>query len=103
MDKRDMDPELAVGTSLTLPSATLMVVSVAMFLAAGPVTGLTKDAASSLTDTTAYVSAVLGGGEDGDGSGAVGVVLPDDGGGSGMLRPGPEHGTGDSTEGDDAR
>ncbi|HCT13827.1 monovalent cation/H+ antiporter subunit D family protein [Corynebacterium nuruki] len=106
MDKRDMDPELAVGTSLTLPSATLMVVSVAMFLAAGPVTGLTKDAASSLTDTTAYVGAVLGG-DDGDGSSAVGVVLPDDGGGSGMLRPGPEHGTGhgpgDSTEGDDAR
>lgn len=71
MDPRDMDPTLAVSTSMTLPSAALMVLSVAMFLAAGPVTGWTGDAAEGLLDSTAYVRAVLG-----DPDQAVGVVLP---------------------------
>ncbi|AGP31750.1 monovalent cation/H+ antiporter subunit D family protein [Corynebacterium terpenotabidum] len=71
MDPQDMDPTLAVSGSMTWPSATLMVLSVVMFLAAGPVTGWTRDAAAGLTDTTAYVEAVLG-----DPDEAVGVVLP---------------------------
>lgn len=73
MDPQDMDPTLAVSSSMTLPSATLMVLSLAMFFAAGPITGWTKDAAAGLTDSTAYVEAVLGDPEE-----AVGVVLPTD-------------------------
>lgn len=71
MDPQDMDPTLAVGGAMTLPSAALTVLSLVMFLAAGPVTGWTRDAAAGLTDTTGYVRAVLG-----DPDGAVGVVLP---------------------------
>lgn len=73
MDPQDMDPTLAVSGSMTLPSAALMVLSLVMFLGAGPVSGWTRDAASGLTDTTAYVEAVLG-----DPDEAVGVVLPTD-------------------------
>ena len=73
MDPQDMDPSLAVSGSMTLPSAALMVLSLVMFLGAGPVSGWTRDAASGLTDTTAYVEAVLG-----DPDEAVGVVLPTD-------------------------
>lgn len=73
MDPQDMDPTLAVSGSMTLPSATLMVLSLVMFLAVGPVSGWTRDAAAGLTDTTGYVRAVLG-----DPDEAVGVVLPTD-------------------------
>ncbi|WP_297007944.1 monovalent cation/H+ antiporter subunit D family protein [uncultured Corynebacterium sp.] len=73
MDPQDMDPSLAVSGSMTLPAAALMVLSVVMFLAAGPVSGWTRDAAAGLTDTTGYVGAVLG-----DPDEAVGVVLPTD-------------------------
>ncbi|MCJ7858907.1 monovalent cation/H+ antiporter subunit D family protein [Corynebacterium kalidii] len=71
MDKQDMDPSLAVSVRLTLPSATMMVVSVGMFLFVGVVTQVTGDAAASLTDTTDYVHSVIG-----DPDEAVGVVLP---------------------------
>lgn len=73
MDPQDMDPTLAVSGSMTLPPAALMALSVVIFLAAGPVTGWTRDAAAGLTDTTAYIEAVLG-----DPDEAVGVVLPTD-------------------------
>ncbi|MGO1948961.1 MAG: monovalent cation/H+ antiporter subunit D family protein [Mycobacteriaceae bacterium] len=73
MDKQDMDPSLAVSVPLTLPSATMMVLSLGMFLFIGPMTQVTGDAAASLTDTTAYVHAVLG-----DPYESVGVVLPSD-------------------------
>ncbi|AWT25269.1 Na(+)/H(+) antiporter subunit D [Corynebacterium provencense] len=71
MDPQDMDPSLAVSGRMTLPSAALMAVSVVMFVAVGPVTGWTRDAAAGLIDTTGYVRAVLGDPEE-----AVGVVLP---------------------------
>ncbi|MEY8566320.1 monovalent cation/H+ antiporter subunit D family protein [Corynebacterium sp.] len=71
MDKQDMDPSLAVSVRLTLPSATMMVLSVGMFLFIGVITQVTGDAAASLTDTTDYVHAIIG-----DPDEAVGVVLP---------------------------
>ncbi|MDN6323834.1 MAG: monovalent cation/H+ antiporter subunit D family protein [Corynebacterium sp.] len=71
MDKQDMDPSLAVSVRLTLPSAAMMVISIAMFLGIGAITQVTGDAAASLTDTTDYVHAILG-----DPDEAVGVVLP---------------------------
>lgn len=71
MDKQDMDPSLAVSVRLTLPSATMMVISVGMFLFVGVLTQVTGDAAASLTDTTDYVHSVIG-----DPDEAVGVVLP---------------------------
>jgi multicomponent Na+:H+ antiporter subunit D len=71
MDKQDMDPSLAVSPRLTLPSAFMMVISLGMFVFIGPVSGITEDAAESLTDTTDYVHAVLGDPDEG-----IGVVLP---------------------------
>lgn len=71
MDRQDMDPSLAVSVRLTLPSATMMVISVGMFLFIGVLTQVTGDAAASLTDTTDYVHSVIG-----DPDEAVGVVLP---------------------------
>lgn len=71
MNANEMDPGLRVPARYVAPSAALMVVSVAMFAFAGPIFNATGKAADSLTDTTAYVEAVMG-----DPDTAVGAVLP---------------------------
>lgn len=71
MDKQDMDPSLAVSARLTLPSASMMLISVGMFILISPIAQITGDAAASLVDTTDYVHSILG-----DPDEAVGVVLP---------------------------
>lgn len=71
MDKQDMDPSLAVSARLTLPSATMMLVSFGMFILIGPIAQITGDAAESLVDTTNYVHSILG-----DPDEAIGVVFP---------------------------
>lgn len=71
MNANEMDPNLRVPQRYVWPSATLMIISVAMFFGAGPVFNFTGKAAHNLTDTTAYVQAVLK-----DPETAVGVVLP---------------------------
>lgn len=72
MNEKECPSDLRVPTSYVLPSAVMMVVSVTMFFGAGPVFNLTGKAADSLTDTTAYVRAILGP----DDQPAVGRVLP---------------------------
>ncbi|MEL4154594.1 monovalent cation/H+ antiporter subunit D family protein [Corynebacterium bovis] len=81
MSPKQMDPSLAVSPRFVLPGATLLAVSVAMFVGAGGVFALTNRAADDLTDTAPYVHAVLGG-ERG-----VGSVLDTDSFGVGAARP----------------
>ncbi|MGV0408795.1 monovalent cation/H+ antiporter subunit D family protein [Corynebacterium resistens] len=72
MNAKECPPDLNVPARYVLPSATMMVLSVAMFFGAGPMFNLTGKATDSLTDTTAYVREVLGP----DDKPAVGRVLP---------------------------
>ncbi len=51
---------LNVRPRLLAPSATLMLISVAMFLGAGPLWSVSTSAVDSLLDTDTYTSAVLG-------------------------------------------
>lgn len=60
MNANECEPALRVRSRYVLPSATMMVVSTAMFIFAGPVFTATGNAANNLTDTTAYVNTVLG-------------------------------------------
>ena len=46
--------------ALLAPSASLMLISLAMFLAAGPLWGATTASIDALLDVDAYSSAVLG-------------------------------------------
>lgn len=71
MNANECDPNLRVRTRFVLPSAAMIALSVAMFLGAGPLYGITGRAAEDLTDTTAYVNTVLGDPEE-----AIGQVLP---------------------------
>lgn len=75
MNSNECPENLNVPTRYVLPSASLIVVSLAMFVGAGPLFTLTNNAADDLTDTTAYVTAILGD-EDGNTSSAIGTVLP---------------------------
>lgn len=71
MNANETDPELRVPSRYVWPSAVMMLISVGMFIGAGPVFQQINKAADNLTDTTAYVEAVLG-----DPDEAIGVVLP---------------------------
>ncbi|WP_296215653.1 monovalent cation/H+ antiporter subunit D family protein [uncultured Corynebacterium sp.] len=71
MNANETDPDLRVPHRYVWPSAVMMLISVGMFIGAGPVFQQTNKAADNLTDTTAYVEAVLG-----DRDEAVGAVLP---------------------------
>lgn len=71
MNANEADPELRVPSRYVWPSAIMMLISVVMFIAAGPIFQQVNKAADNLTDTTAYVEAVLG-----DPDEAVGAVLP---------------------------
>ena len=71
MNANEADPELRVPRRYVWPSAVMMLISVGMFIGAGPVFQQVNKAADNLTDTTAYVEAVLG-----DPDEAVGTVLP---------------------------
>ncbi|MBC2682407.1 monovalent cation/H+ antiporter subunit D family protein [Corynebacterium anserum] len=70
MNANECDPSLAVAHRFVYPSAAMIILSVAMFFGAGPVFNVVGRAADNLTDTTAYVSAVMG-----DPDTAVGMVL----------------------------
>lgn len=74
MNAQECDPDLRVRARFVLPSAVMIGLSVVMFLAAGPLFTLTGRAATNLTDTTGYVTAIQGG--SGSGFGTVGAVLP---------------------------
>lgn len=65
----DMRTEARVKLALILPGAAMAAVSVAFFLAAGPLLNTFQHAASDLLDVTAYQQAVLG-----DVSTAIGMV-----------------------------
>lgn len=71
MNANEADPELRVPRRYVWPSAVMMLISVGMFIGAGPIFQQVNKAADNLTDTTAYVEAVLG-----DPDEAVGAVLP---------------------------
>lgn len=71
MNANESDPDRRVPTRFVLPSAAMIVVSIAMFIGAGPIFNLTERASKDLTDTTAYVKAILP-----DEDNAVGQVLP---------------------------
>ena len=80
MNSNETDPSLAVPRRYVYPSAIMMVLSVVMFFAAGPLFSLTGRAADNLTDTTRYVSAIMDAktGELGEGHGkGIGRVLPE--------------------------
>ncbi|WP_282940256.1 monovalent cation/H+ antiporter subunit D family protein [Corynebacterium auriscanis] len=72
MNKNECPPDLRVPTSYVMPSAAMMILSVAMFFGAGQVYELTGKATDSLTDTTGYVRAIMGP----DDAPSVGRVLP---------------------------
>lgn len=71
MNANESNPELRVPSHYVLPSATMIVLSIVMFAGAGSLFNLTERAARDLTDTTAYVSAVLPEDEE-----SIGRVLP---------------------------
>lgn len=71
MNANEADPELRVPRRYVWPSAVMMLISVGMFIGAEPIFQQVNKAADNLTDTTAYVEAVLG-----DPDEAVGAVLP---------------------------
>ena len=60
MNDNECDPKLRIRPRFVLPSATMIGLSVVMFLLAGPMYAITESAAKNLTDTTAYVDSVLG-------------------------------------------
>lgn len=70
MNANECDPSLAVANRFVYPSAAMIVLSAVMFFGAGPIFDVMGRAADNLTDTTAYVSAVMG-----DPETAVGMVL----------------------------
>lgn len=69
MNTRGIAPGLRVSSAKIAPATTLMVLSVAMFLFAGPLIDATLTATDGLLDVAAYQSAVLG-------ENAVGVPSP---------------------------
>lgn len=60
MNDNECDPKLRIRPRFVLPSATMIGLSVVMFLLAGPMYAITESAAKNLTDTTEYVDSVLG-------------------------------------------
>ena len=87
MNRNEADPALRVPSKFVWPSAVMALASVAIFVGAGPIFGVTNRAADNLLDTTAYVSTVLGANQADDdligGPGPIGQVL--DPGPSGMA------------------
>ena len=71
MNSNETDPDLRVPHRYVWPSAVMMLISVGMFIGVGPIFQQVNKAADNLTDTTAYVEAVLG-----DPDQAIGAVLP---------------------------
>src|SRR5699024_417996 len=72
---RGVSPALRVSSAKLAPATALMVLSVGMFLLAGPLIDATLTATSGLLDTTGYMDAVLG-------DEAVGVPSPNYTGGN---------------------
>lgn len=60
MNQKGVSPQLRVSFTKLAPAATLMVLSVAMFLFAGPLIDATLTATAGLLDTGDYQQAVLG-------------------------------------------
>ena len=74
MNRQRIPENLRVPAYRIAPAGVLMLISVGMFLAAGPMVQATRDAADSLVDVAGYQHAVLGD----DLADAVGIPAPQD-------------------------